>query len=111
MKIVSFELENVKRVALVRVAPGENGLTVIGGKNAQGKTSVLDGIIYALGGEKYRPTNLQRTDGVANARIRIEMTGGLIVERRGKTPPCMSLMPPAASRGRHCLISLLRNSL
>ena len=84
MKIVSFELENVKRVALVRVAPGENGLTVIGGKNAQGKTSVLDGIIYALGGEKYRPTNLQRTDGVANARIRIERTGGLIVERRGK---------------------------
>ena len=41
MKIVSFELENVKRVALVRVAPGENGLTVIGGKNAQGKTSVV----------------------------------------------------------------------
>ena len=84
MKIVSFELENVKRVALVRVAPGENGLTVIGGKNAQGKTSCLDGIIYALGGEKYRPTNLQRTDGIANARIRIELTGGLIVERRGK---------------------------
>ena len=35
MKIVSFEMENVKRVALVRIAPEVNGLTVIGGKNAQ----------------------------------------------------------------------------
>ena len=84
MKIVSFEMENVKRVALVRIAPEANGLTVIGGKNAQGKTSCLDGIVYALGGEKYRPTNLQKEDGLANARIRIELTGGLIVERRGK---------------------------
>ena len=84
MKIISFELENVKRVALVRMAPAENGLTVIGGKNAAGKTSVLDGIVYALGGEKYRPGNLQRKDGLAPARIRIELSGGLIVERRGK---------------------------
>lgn len=84
MKIISFELENVKRVALVRMAPAENGLTVIGGKNAAGKTSVLDGIVYALGGEKYRPGNLQRKDGIAPARIRIELSGGLIVERRGK---------------------------
>ena len=84
MKIISFELENVKRVALVRMAPAENGLTVIGGKNAAGKTSILDGIIYALGGEKYRPGNLQRKDGLAPARIRIELSGGLIVERRGK---------------------------
>jgi len=84
MKIISFELENVKRVALVRMAPAENGLTVIGGKNAAGKTSVLDGIVYALGGEKYRPTHLQREGGMASARIRIELTGGIVVERRGK---------------------------
>jgi len=84
MKIISFELENVKRVALVRMAPKNSGLTVIGGKNAAGKTSVLDGIVYALGGEKYRPGNLQRTDGLAPARIRIELSGGIVVERRGK---------------------------
>lgn len=84
MKIISFELENVKRVALVRMAPNESGLTVIGGKNAAGKTSVLDGIVYALGGEKYRPGNLQRTDGLAPARIRIELSGGIVVERKGK---------------------------
>ena len=84
MKIISFELENVKRVALVRMAPAENGLTVIGGKNAAGKTSVLDGIVYALGGEKYRPSNLQREGGMAQARIRIELSGGIVVERKGK---------------------------
>ena len=84
MKILSLELENVKRVSLVRMAPSANGLTVIGGNNAQGKSSVLDGIIYALGGEKYRPSNLQHEGGIANARIRIELSGGLIVERKGK---------------------------
>lgn len=84
MKILKFEMENVKRVSLVRIAPAKNGLTVIGGKNAAGKTSVLDGIVYALGGEKYRPSNLQREGGMSPARIRIELSGGIVVERRGK---------------------------
>ena len=38
MKIVRFELENVKKVRLARIAPAESGLTVIGGKNHSGKT-------------------------------------------------------------------------
>lgn len=84
VKIIGLELENVKRVALVRMAPAANGLTVIGGDNAEGKTSVLDGIIYALGGEKYRPGNLKREGALADARIRIELSNGMIVERRGK---------------------------
>ena len=45
-------MENVKRIRAIRLEPSADGLTVIGGKNAQGKTSVLDGIAYALGGEK-----------------------------------------------------------
>lgn len=84
MKIVRFEIENVKRVRLVRITPAESGLTVIGGANASGKTSVLDGIIYALGGEKYRPTALQNESGLNPARIRIELENGLVVERKGK---------------------------
>lgn len=84
VKIIGFELENVKRVALVRMAPAANGLTVIGGDNAEGKTSVLDGIVYALGGEKYRPGNFKREGALADARIRIELSNGMIVERRGK---------------------------
>ena len=44
VKINKLELENVKRVRAVALEPTENGLTVIGGRNGQGKTSVLDAI-------------------------------------------------------------------
>ena len=37
VKIVTFEAENVKRVKCVQMAPSENGLTIIGGKNKNGK--------------------------------------------------------------------------
>ena len=57
VKITSFEAENVKRIKAVQFTPSEDGLTIIGGKNANGKTSVLDSIVYALGGEKNRPKN------------------------------------------------------
>ena len=44
MKINKLEIENVKRVKAVKIEPTANGLTIIGGKNNQGKTSVLDAI-------------------------------------------------------------------
>lgn len=44
VKISAFEIENVKRVKAVAYEPTENGLTVLGGKNGQGKTSVLDAL-------------------------------------------------------------------
>ena len=52
VKITSLEVENVKRVKAVQLAPSENGLTIIGGNNGQGKTSVLDSIAWALGGDR-----------------------------------------------------------
>ena len=51
MKINKLEIENVKRVRALTLEPSANGLTVIGGRNGQGKTSVLDAIAWALGGE------------------------------------------------------------
>ena len=106
-KILSFEIENVKRVQLVRMAPSETGLTVIGGNNAQGKTSVLDAILYALGGEKYRPSDLQRKDGLAPARIRLELSGGLIVERRGKNAALHVTDATGTKRGQKLLDSFV----
>ena len=44
VKINTLELENVKRIKAVRLEPTKDGLTVIGGRNGQGKTSVLDAI-------------------------------------------------------------------
>ena len=51
VKINSLEIENVKRVRAVKIVPTQNGLTVLGGRNKQGKTSVLNSIAWALGGK------------------------------------------------------------
>ena len=56
MKINRLEIENVKRIKAVKLEPAQNGLTIIGGDNQQGKTSVLDSIAWALGGERYKPS-------------------------------------------------------
>lgn len=44
VKINLIEIENSKRIKAFRAEPAKGGLTVIGGKNGQGKTSVLRGI-------------------------------------------------------------------
>lgn len=84
MKITALELENVKRIRALRLEPSQNGLTVIGGRNGQGKTSVLSAIAYALGGEKFKPSALKREDAVSDAYIHLETDDGLIIERKGK---------------------------
>ena len=60
MKINRLEIENVKRIKAVKLEPAQNGLTIIGGDNQQGKTSVLDSIAWALGGERYKPSQSTR---------------------------------------------------
>lgn len=44
IKINQLEIENVKRIKAVKIEPSASGLTIIGGDNNQGKTSVLDAI-------------------------------------------------------------------
>lgn len=83
IKIESLELENVKRVHHVRLEPNANGLTVIGGKNAQGKTSILDAIAWGLGGDKFRPDAVNNDEAKTPAKLKIELSNGLIVERKG----------------------------
>lgn len=85
VKIDSLELENVKRVRAVELRPGRDGLTVIGGRNGQGKSSVLDAITWALGGDRYRPDEPTRRGAATPAKVRVEMSNGLVAERRGKT--------------------------
>jgi len=60
IKINKLEIENVKRVKAIKIEPTANGLTIIGGKNNQGKTSVLDSIAWILGGNSFRPSDPQR---------------------------------------------------
>lgn len=42
--ITALEAENVKRIKAVAFAPSPTGLTLVGGNNNQGKTSVLDAL-------------------------------------------------------------------
>jgi len=84
IKINSLELENVKRIKAVRLEPTANGLTVVGGKNNQGKTSVLDAIAWALGGNKFKPSQPNREGSTLPPSLSIQLSNGLIVERKGK---------------------------
>lgn len=84
VKITQFEAENVKRIRATTLTPTASGLTVIGGRNGQGKTSVLDALAWALGGEKYRPGAARREGSVLPPRLRVELSNGIVVERSGK---------------------------
>ena len=84
VKTASLELENVKRIHAVELEPAQDGLTVIGGKNAQGKTSILAALAWALGGDKMKPADPNRKGGATPARLRVELSNGIVVERKGK---------------------------
>ena len=103
VKITRLELENVKRIKAIELEPNENGLTVIGGKNGEGKTSVLDAIAWALGGEKRRPTNAQREGSVLPPEIRVVLNNGLIVERKGKNST-LSVTDPTGKKAGQALL-------
>lgn len=103
MKITSLQLENVKRVKAVSITPAQNGLTVIGGKNGQGKTSVLDAIAWALGGENYRPSSAQREGSVLPPKLHVVLDNGIVVERTGKNSSLTVTDPSGKRAGQRLL--------
>lgn len=103
MKINKLEFENVKRIKAVQIEPSKNGLTVIGGKNRQGKTSVLDAIAWALGGENYRPSDPAREGSVTPPYLKVTMSNGLIVERKGKNSALKVTDPSGQKAGQQLL--------
>ena len=78
-KLISLEAENFKRLKAVRLEPSETGVTIIAGRNAQGKSSVLDAIQAAIGGKKVTPRRPVR-DGEEKSTIVAELDD-LIVRR------------------------------
>lgn len=80
MKIVNLKAENIKRLKAVDITPTDNTV-IISGKNGQGKTSVLDSILYALGGKdamKQTPEPIRK--GAKEASVVIDL-GDYKVER------------------------------
>lgn len=107
VKINTLELENVKRIRAVALEPSHTGLTVIGGNNNQGKTSVLDTIAWALGGDRYKPSNPVRDGSAIPPRIRITLSNGLIVERSGKNSALKVTDPNGRKSGQQLLNSFI----
>ena len=103
LKINNLEIENVKRVKAVRLEPSASGLTVIGGKNGQGKTSVLDAIAWALGGNKFKPSTPDRDGSVIPPSLHIELSNGLVVERKGKNNS-LKVIDPNGNKGGQQLL-------
>ena len=103
MKINKLEIENVKRIKAVKVEPKASGLTVIGGNNNQGKTSVLDSIAWALGGERYKPSQATREGSVIPPTLHIVMNNGLVVERKGKNSALKVIDPNGQKAGQQLL--------
>ncbi|WP_454920536.1 AAA family ATPase [Abiotrophia defectiva] len=107
IKIASLTTENVKRVKSVHIEPSPNGLTIIGGNNNNGKTSILDAIAWALGGNKYRPSKAQREGSVVPPTINLKLSNGLIVERKGKNSDLKVTDPTGNKAGQNLLDSFV----
>lgn len=104
VKINSLEFENVKRIKAVQLAPAKNGLTVIGGDNKQGKTSVLDAIAWALGGDRFKPSNPQREGSVIEPHLKVTLDNGIVVERSGKNSS-LKVIDPSGNKGGQQLLN------
>lgn len=78
MKILELTAENIKKIKVVNFKPDAN-MQVIEGKNAQGKTSVMDSIAWALGGSKLIPERPIR-EGETEAKIELDL-GEYLVTR------------------------------
>ncbi|MDG4980313.1 AAA family ATPase [Lactococcus lactis] len=107
IKINKLEIENVKRVKAVSLEPTQNGLTVIGGRNGQGKTSILDSIAWALGGNKYKPSQPHREGSVLPPNLQISLSNGLEIKRDGKNSDLKVIDPSGQKAGQKLLDSFV----
>ena len=101
--ITALEAENVKRIKAVALTPAPTGLTLVGGNNNQGKTSVLDALAWALGGDRFRPNAAQRDGAVAPAHLKVTLSNGVVVERKGKNSTLTVIDPTGRRSGQQLL--------
>lgn len=80
-KIIRFTAENVKKIKAIEIFPEDlNNVVIITGKNAQGKSSVIESLWMALAGFKYpQPVNNTKTED-EESYVEIELED-LIIRR------------------------------
>jgi len=78
MRITAVHCTNFKRLRDVEIHPdADRAVILIGGKNANGKSSLLDALTTAFGGKHAQPADPVR-HGAEQAVIRVELNGGEI---------------------------------
>ncbi len=86
MFITALEISDYKRVRKIAITPAsDKHVILIGGKNAQGKSSTLDALTAAFGGAKQLATDPVR-HGADEAAIFVELDGGKLTIDRTITP-------------------------
>lgn len=79
LRVIELKAENIKRLSAVDIKPGAAGVVTIAGRNAQGKSSVLDSIAMALGGVKLVPKQPIKA-GQARGSVTVDL-GDYVVTR------------------------------
>lgn len=82
LHIIGLRAENIMRLRAVEIKPGPDGLVIIGGQNGEGKTSILESIVMALGGTKAMPPQPVRR--LQKAAIVVLDLGDIIITRSFK---------------------------
>ena len=78
-RIIALEAENIKKLKAVRIDAGGKDMVVVGGRNAQGKSSLLDSIFMAIGGKAAADAKPVR-EGAKRGKISVT-TNDLVIER------------------------------
>jgi len=84
MKILSWKFDDVKRIKSVLVTPSQSGMTILGGKNDEGKTSNIDVLAWMVGGDKFKPTEAKNRDSSKRPDLDVRTDNGLHITRKGK---------------------------
>ena len=107
MKLLTLDCSDVKRIKAIHLEFNEKGLTIIGGDNRQGKTTSIEAILYALGGEAYRPVNFKREGSIEDGFIRLTFDDGMVVERSGKNAALKVIDSTGRKQGQNLLNALI----
>lgn len=72
LRIFKFTAENIKKLSVVEIVPGNRNVILITGKNGNGKTSTLDALWYLLAGTSNIPIKVIR-EGEESAIIKADI--------------------------------------
>ncbi len=91
MKVTRLQASNILRLVAIDIHP-EGHLITVGGKNGAGKSSAMNSIAMALGGQALCPSEPIRA-GESDAEIRVDFDSDLVVTRKFSRRSILARMP------------------